>query len=374
MTDRHIQNLLFEYVEGTLDPEANTVVEAHLKTCTTCHDELEQVRALTSATAGLPRAIEPPEDLWPGIESRLVPLHQNGVAATRPDRLPHLPERRRFRPAWPVRIGALVLLLAAGAGLFRLLQHSPRPAWDVVQLEGTPRIGSTGLTQSGKLHEGDWLETDLTARARIEVGGIGRVDVEPGTRIGIVSADPDNHRLSLTHGTIEARILAPPRLFLVETPSVLAIDLGCVYTLTVDDAGGSLLSVTSGWVALQDGDRETVVPAGAMCRTRPGAGPGTPFDQGASEAFRDALDRFDFDNGGPGVLDTLLELARPHDAITLWHLLRQPLYREQVYDRLLAFESPPEGVTRAGVLGGDPAMLELWEQHLGLDYDGWTIP
>lgn len=373
MNDRHVQEHLFAYVEGTLGPGQTAEVEAHLRVCAVCCEELEAMRTLVSATAGLPRSIEPPVDLWPGIESRLQPVPQNGLATPRPDR-PSRALKRRFHLSWPVRIGALVVLLLAGAGIFRILQDTSEPAWDVVRLEGTPRIGTTDLTQSGKIHEGDWLETDLTARARIEVGGIGRVEVEPGTRIGIVSADPTDHRLSLTRGTIEARIVAPPRLFFVETPSALAIDLGCAYVLTVDSTGGSLLSVTSGWVALESDDRETVVPAGAMCRTRPGHGPGTPFDHNASEAFRNTLNRFDFENGGPDALDKLLALARPDDAITLWHLLHQPTYRERVYDRLLSFVPEPEGVTRAGVLSGDPAMLELWEQHLGLDYDGWTIP
>ena len=72
-------------------------------------------------------------------------------------------------------------------------------------------------------------------------------------------------------------IWAPPRLFFVDTPAGVAADLGCAYTLEVDDHGDGLLHVTSGWVALQLKDRESMVPAGASCATRPGVGPGTPF-------------------------------------------------------------------------------------------------
>lgn len=379
MNDQHIHELLFDYVEGVLGPAEAAAAESHLQGCAACRAELEHVRRLSSATARLPRSIDPPTDLWPGIEYRLrarpvarTVTTQNGLAPVR-DRSPRLPSHRRVRPAWPVRIGVLVLLLTAGAGLFWITRHDRRAAWEVVQLEGTPRIGSHAFTHVGKLQEGDWLETDPNARARIDVGEIGHVNVQPGTRIGIKNADPENHRLALTRGTIEARIWAPPRLFFVETPSALAVDLGCAYTLSVDSSGASLLTVTSGWVALESGEREIVVPAGAMCQTRRGRGPGTPFDQAASAALRRALARFDFENGGASALDEILNHTEPHDAITLWHLLRQTdgRERERVYDRLLSFESPPEGVTRAGILAGDSRMLELWEQYLGLDYDGW---
>src|SRR5438876_1202274 len=96
-------------------------------------------------------------------------------------------------------------------------------------------------------------------------------------------------------GRMSARISAPPKLFFVNTPSAVAEDLGCAYTLEVDDAGNSLLRVTLGWVALQLKDRESLVPAGAACATRPGIGPGTPYFEDASELFRTALAKLDFE-------------------------------------------------------------------------------
>jgi hypothetical protein len=56
--------------------------------------------------------------------------------------------------------------------------------------------------------------------------------------------------LSLERGALHARIAAPPRLFIVDTPSAMAVDLGCEYKLDVDAAGNSRLHVTSGFVAL----------------------------------------------------------------------------------------------------------------------------
>ena len=123
---------------------------------------------------------------------------------------------------------------------------------------------------------------------------------------------------------MSARIWAPPRLFFVDTPSAVAADLGCAYTLEVDDAGSSLLRVTSGWVALELKDRESIVPAGAACETRPGVGPGTPYFEDCAGDFRNALEKVDFHSSEierADALKVLLSQARPRDTLTLWHLL-----------------------------------------------------
>jgi hypothetical protein len=179
------------------------------------------------------------------------------------------------------------------------------------------------------------------------------------------------HRLELARGRMSAHIWAPPRLFFVDTPSAVAADLGCAYTLEVDDAGASLLRVTSGWVALQLRDRESIVPAGAACATRPGIGPGTPYFEDASETFRAALTKLDFETGtAPAADDSLLKgllaEARVRDTLTLWHLLYRVEGNDRalVYDRLAALAPPPAGVTREGVLQLDAEMLRLWKGHL----------
>ncbi len=213
---------------------------------------------------------------------------------------------------------------------------------------------------------GQWLETDGGSRARVRVGAIGTVDVAPNTRLRLVGTGPREHRLALARGRIGADVLAPPRLFLVETPAALAVDLGCTYTLEVDAAGEGLLRVTRGFVSLEEGARRSYVPAGAVCRMRPGRGPGTPCFADAPEAFRAALDAFDFE-GSPGhSLAILLGVARPADGLTLWHLLARVRVpdRGMVYDRLARLVPPPAGVTRGGVMRLDPGELEAWKSAL----------
>ena len=132
--------------------------------------------------------------------------------------------------------------------------------------------------------------------------------------------------------------------------------------------------MTVGWVALDSANRSAIVPAGASCATRQGTGPGTPYYEDATEAFRMALSKLDFEqldyDARENALISVLDEARPRDALTLWHLLSRTSGEERahVYDRLAALVPPPAGVTREGVLRLDERMLDLWRDELKL---GW---
>src|SRR6185436_4337227 len=111
------------------------------------------------------------------------------------------------------------------------------------------------------------------------------------------------------------------------------------YTLEVGRDGGGLLHVAFGLVALERGGRETIVPAGAFCRTRPGAGPGTPFFEDSSSRFQAAVEAVDSTMEGPErarQLEIVLGEARIRDALSLWHLLPRldAQSRGRIYDRL----------------------------------------
>ena len=376
----HLTHLLQDYLDGTLPADEERAVGRHLESCRACYQEKERLQTLFAELATLPRSLEPPADLWEGIEAQIrAPVPQASPTASQasPDR----PKRRWLRdPKTPARrltstkgyALAIVGLLLVGLGVFWLAGHS-EPGWDVANLEGAPRIGSapSALSEDQRLRVGEWLETDTASRARVHVGEIGFVDVEPETRVQLRAAKTQEHRLALAEGRIEARIWAPPRLFYVETPSALAVDLGCAYTLTVDSTGASLLHVTAGYVELVYQNRTTLVPAGAMCRSRPGHGPGTAFDQHATLALRHALARYDA--GNHAALTDVLAEARASDAVTLWQLFFQAgdHERARIYDCLAALVPPPEDVTRAGVLRRAPGMIDAWQRALKLDVMSW---
>jgi hypothetical protein len=183
-------------------------------------------------------------------------------------------------------------------------------------------------------------------------------------QLGAISAS--EYRLSLAHGTIAAQINAPPRLFIVDTPASTVVDLGCAYTASVGKDGTGELRMTSGWAALEFKGRESLVPAGAICKTRPGAGPGTPYFEDASPEMRRAVDDFDAGRNTSATLEIILREARIRDTLTLWHLLSRvnKLDRVRVYDRMAGFVPPPAPVTRDQVMELDREALRVWREEL----------
>jgi hypothetical protein len=282
--------------------------------------------------------VQAPEEIWRSIEAEL-----------------DAPEPRTswFR-AWQWAAATLLVI-----GLVSWYATRPAPVtWQVARLGGSPSIG--------KIKVGEWLQTDASSRARITVGNIGVVDVEPNTRLRLVAASPTEHRLTLARGEISATVTAPPRLFLVDTPASTAVDLGCAYRIKTDASGDGVLRVTSGWVSLEWKGRESLVPAGASCRTRAGTGPGTPYFTDASDALQQALSAFDFAGGGSDALGTILQEARVRDTLTLWHLLSRvdPQERTRVFHRMTELVPLPESVSRDKALLLDPAALKSWREEL----------
>ncbi len=286
----------------------------------------------------------------------------------------------RPAPRWPARVIRFprpVLAIAAGVAMTAaaawVLTRPAQNTWQVARLQGAPVIGEQRLRGAGRLAVGEWLQTDAGSRAQLQVGQIGHVEIEPNTLLRLVEARWTNHRLALKRGEIHARIYAPPRLFFVETPSATAVDLGCAYDLKVDEAGASMLRVTHGFVSFEWGGRESLVPAGAACVTRPGVGPGTPYYQDASGEFREALARLDFDNGGEPELGVILRESRRRDVLSLWHLLGRTGAndRGRLFDRMAGLVEIPDGVTREAVVALDKEVLRLWWEELGLEESGW---
>lgn len=290
-----------------------------------------------------------------------------------------LPRRSFWQFSWPqFAVAAAALLAVAAVSLLWLGSRpeafDPQTAWDVTRVEGTPQVGrhKIDIVQStGKLGLGQVLETDKSSRAVMRFETTGEIEVEPATRLRLVKSNSGTKRLSLERGTIRATIWAPPGEFVVDTPSAMAVDLGCVYTLHVDDSGNGLLRTTLGWVGFKLGDRESFIPAGAVCATRKKTGPGIPYFEDASESFRGALSTLERPETSAedraSALRVVLAQARKRDAITLWHLLSRVNGpdRELVYGRLAELVPAPAGATREGILRFDPAMLDLWWNELG---------
>ncbi len=204
------------------------------------------------------------------------------------------------------------------------------------------------------LKAGDVVRTGATSRARLESRSIGVVDVGADTTLRIVETRKGRHRLALEAGTIHARTTSPPGVFVVETPRANAIDLGCEYFLTVAKDGSGSLRVTAGWVELQRGFTQSLVPAGASATFDAEGTLAPPVFDDAPPELKAALRRHDIAH--------VVALARRRDALTLLNLFSRvsPEERLLVYDRLSQLVPPPPSIPRSALEQWSPGVTDAW--------------
>jgi hypothetical protein len=281
----------------------------------------------------------------------------------------HRSELLRETPKRPQIWWAAVAAVAlAAAGLSQLAAPETRDTgWQVTGLDGAARMGDRSAAVSMQVRAGQVLRTAGGSQISLESGDVGKIDLGPNSELRAATG----RKVLLQRGMLHAFIWAPPHEFVVETPGARAVDLGCEYTLNVDDAGNGLLKVSLGWVAFQFGDHESFIPAGAECVTHKRTGPEIPYYADSSDSFRAALS--DFERGDGVALGRILAAARPRDSLTLWHLLTRVPERERgvVFDRFAQLVTLPPEVSRTGVLRKDAGGLDLCWNALGLENTGW---
>ena len=221
----------------------------------------------------------------------------------------------------------------------------------------------------GILRVGNWLETEPGATADIKVADIGEIKLKSSSRLRLVETGPNQHRLELERGRLSARVSAPPRLFVIDTPAAKAVDLGCAYDMEVDEQGVTHVHVTSGSISLEGHGLVSWTPATYEATADRGRGPGTPVFRDAPQAFKDAVARFDAGDGGGwsiSPLATIVDEATKADIATLWNLLARTEGPDRiaVFQRLDELAVRPEWVLEEDVLSLQPNALESWRESL----------
>jgi len=288
----------------------------------------------------------PPDPEIERLERTLAPLRYRHRAAL------VQPAHSTGMRWWGVAAAAAAIAAAA-----LLAVRTPPPGLTAWQVEGTQaplRAGQTVRTADG---------SSVTLRS----DDLGEIELGPDSELRASS----DRRVTLDRGQLHARIWAPPREFVLDTPSARAVDLGCEYTIRVDPNGDGLLEVSMGWVAFHFDDRESFIPAGAACVTYQRRGPGIPFYKDAPETLRQPLAAFE--RGDSAALNAVLAAARPADAITVWHLLtRVPVAdRGRVFDRFRELVALPKEVRREDVVRRDAHAIDQCWDALNLENTEW---
>ena len=208
-----------------------------------------------------------------------------------------LPARRWTFFLWRMRLfpalaTAAVAVAAIVAVTFLVYRTKPIPTtvagWDVANVQGNPRIGRKTISASegtSRLGIGQMLETDNQSRASLQADDTGKIEVDPSTRLRLLSMGSGLKRIALDRGTIHTYIWAPAGQFVVDTPSAVTVDLGCAYTLQVDDSGAGMVRTSLGWVGFKLNAHESFIPAGAAARPGRRSVPARPISRIHPQSF-----------------------------------------------------------------------------------------
>ncbi len=355
---KHVEDLLTAYVHGELHGADLERVEHHLRDCRECRQELDNIRSVCSALGSV-KSLQSRDALWSQVNGQL--------------------NRRRKRP-----IGRFALAAAAAIGAVAfwfgtqpLSQPTALvaagPGFELFDVQGSVTVGSKAVTEGSRVRQGQAVCTGPDAKTKVAVADIGNIELSPNSELSLVASSAKEHRLRLTKGQISAKVVAPPRLLIIETAAGEAVDLGCAYTLKIDAQGDTVLKVTAGWVALEREGADGLVPSGWSCITRKKQGVGTPVCGSAPAAVRAALTRFDLHANGPALSDCL-KVCRKEDALSLWHLLSRTLAsdRELVWQALAKLSAPPADARKEDVLKLQPRALTAWRQSI-MDSNGHSF-
>lgn len=282
---------------------------------------------------------------------------------------------KKRRRGWVLSVGLAVCAVMTIVLWMIFRPHLQPGIWEAHRATGFPELSGKVFTE-GRLEPGGWLATNGKSSLRLRTT-IGELDVQPGTELSLAESRAQRQRFVMRYGTIHARISALPGLFVVDTPSARAIDLGCEYTLKVERDGTGELAVSAGWVQLQHSWRQSLVPAGTLAKIAADGTLSPAYFQDAAPAFQQALVKFTLEPAldvetRRHTFETILREARKRDSFTLLNLFSRAEADERVelFDRLNQFVPAPESITRETARNWQVSSMDAWwpvvEKALGL--------
>jgi ferric-dicitrate binding protein FerR (iron transport regulator) len=347
---KHVEDLLTAYVHGELHGVDLERVEHHLRDCRECRAELQNIRSVCQAL-GSAKVLHSKEELWSRVDAQLAPTRQRPFV--------------RYALVAAAGVALLAFWTSTRPAEQPTVPVATGPSLELLHVNGAVTVASRPVAEGSFVRQGEALCTGPSAKTRLAVADVGEIELSPDSELQLVASSSKEHRMRLTKGELSALVVAPPRFLVIETPAGEAVDLGCAYTLKIDEQGNTVLNVTSGWVALEREGPDGMVPSGWTCTTRKKEGVGTPVCGNAPTAVAAAFKRFDLDRSGPA-LSNCLRVARKDDALSVWHLLTrtQASDRRLVYEALAKLSPPPVDAPKQDVLALESKAMDAWRESI----------
>lgn len=396
MTHEEVKILLNDYFDEKLSIEVNTEIQVHLSECDECSQYLFSLQSLMKKADLLPRNIKPPADFWQDIFISLSDLKIESIKhkeeldfqeAVKLSEEESLKEKKRRDErskaekllAWEKQktvilqnfknplFRKILIGVVSFLALFIIYKSflSKGESWEVKK----SRISSTNFSESfGNLEEDQLLETNSITRLEIQVPKIGRIFLEPDSKIKRLQAN----KIQLLQGSISAAKDGAKERLSIEVPGAEINDhyLGGNLKVTVTNSKVSLLEVVDGWVSFKDEYLESIVLANHMCKVIANSGFGLPYRNGTSQDLINAIDEYCFTNlGNEEALISILTKADVKNTLTVWNLMKRVTRKQRdmvIYTMFGLLGNPPEGVTVDGLKTLDPQMLQKLLEEIEL--------
>ncbi len=376
-----IELLIDEHLEGMISLSDKENMDEHTAGCDNCRSYLQKTESLIKNINSLPPealnlSVQKKNKLWNSVESK---IDANKYKKVNPIQTEFNSEesdaKNNFLYRYRYIFSGLAAVLVLGFIIYgvknlnlnsdRLSQQSTfglESYWKVSNIQGNSLIGNSTMSSNDSIKEGEWIQTNNDSRAELIVANIGKVIIEPNSKVVFVKGIDGNNRILVEYGTINTVMNPNSRSFFVEMPTAVATDNGGSYTMTVDSTGDGLVYVRSGKVEIASPNRDAIIPAGSLVLTKKDIGVGTPFAENSSAKFKNALFNYDFGICNDACVKTLLNNAKMSDAVTLVNLIPNvnKEYSDQVYSKLAAFVAPPKTVSADSIPYINEEELNQW--------------
>ena len=179
--DGHVAfDTLNDYADGLLGGTVRAEIDRHLASCGRCAAELDDLRRVLAMAAGAPRAILPPDDLWPELRLELerrkeVALPVAGLVP-QPDAAPQAvpiagtPSRRTRRERAFLAAAAVALVVGSSAVTAYVVRTADGELASTGGVRDSAGVSVAPTTIAAGFHptEGDYLRTIGELRSTLD--------------------------------------------------------------------------------------------------------------------------------------------------------------------------------------------------------------
>jgi len=239
--------------------------------------------------------------------------------------------------------------------------------WEIMQFTGQPLLDNQRITENETFSAMATITTDNNSTVTLLIPDIGRILID--TLSTVQRMDTDNE-INLEQGQIKKYEGNATDFLTVQTPlaKVKEFYKGSAFKLKVINNDLTKISVESGWLVVDVKEFQSYISKNYSCVISKGRYVIPYYTNGTPEII--SLMK-DFNGVNDPSIGTILSLATPKDAISLWHLLQLVSSENRfiVFDKLNEIIPVPNGVTKEGIQALNKDMLMKWRQEIELKMD-----